>query len=243
MHAVCSHDMERIFPVGEAFFHVTIDARGMLKHILNFFFPIRSLAREEEGEWIRPNDERLLRSNPTYEEKLALQQRGILNLDRLVAYGSYDALPLLRSAVQTFKYKRVPSLGMFLGQLMVRATPLLRQEQVPVLCPVPLHWSRHFARGFNQATLLAESVGAARGWKVRHILMRTRPTGHQAWRNRAQRRSSVKDAFAVRGNAPMPYSVVLVDDIATTGSTLDACARVLKEAGVVRVEALVLALG
>ncbi len=215
----------------------------MLKLFLDLFFPIRSLARHQEGEWITGKDSPLFRSNPVYEERLALQRRGILNLDRLVAYGSYDALPLLQDAVRTFKYKRVPSLARFLGQLMVRATPLLRQEQVPVLCPVPLHWSRHFARGFNQATLLAESVGAVRGWKVKHILVRTRPTGHQAWRNRTQRRSSVKDAFAVRGNAPMPYSVVLVDDIATTGSTLDACARVLKEAGVVRVEALVLALG
>lgn len=216
---------------------------GMLKSFLDLFFPIRSLANSREGEWVSADDTRLLRGNPSYEDSLSLQRRGIFNLDRLVAYGSYDALPLLQDAVRTFKYKRVPSLGNFLGRLMVRATPLLRQDQVPVLCPVPLHWSRHFARGFNQATLLAEAVGVVRGWKVQHILQRTRPTGHQAHRDRVQRRVSVKDAFAVRGDAPMPYSVVLVDDIATTGSTLDACARVLKEAGVVRVEALVLALG
>jgi len=215
----------------------------MFKHILNFFFPVRSLMDDREGEWFSPDDQRLLRGNPSYEEQLSLQRRGVLCLDRLVAYGSYDALPLLRSAVQTLKYKRIPALAQTLGALMVRATPLLRQEQVPVLCPVPLHWSRHFARGFNQSTLLAEAVGAARGWKVRYLLARTRPTGHQAWRTRVQRRTSVKGAFAVRDGASMPYFVVLVDDIATTGSTLDECARVLKEAGVARVEALVLALG
>jgi len=215
----------------------------MWKHVLDLFFPIQSLARREEGDWITGKDSPLLRSNPSYEERLALQQRGIVNLDRLVAYGSYDAMPLLQNAVQTFKYKRVYSLGTFLGQLMVRATPLLPQERVPVLCPVPLHWSRHFARGFNQSTLLAETVAAARGWSVRHLLIRSRPTGHQAWRTRAQRRVSVKDAFAVRNKLSLPYYVVLVDDIATTGSTLDACARVLKEAGVVRVDALVLAHG
>lgn len=215
----------------------------MFKIILNLFFPIRSLSNAGEGEWITGKDSPLFRSHPTYEDRLALQQRGILNLDRLVAYGSYDAMPLLQDAVQTFKYKRVSSLGTFLGELMVRATPFLHQERVPVLCPVPLHWSRHFARGFNQSTLLAEAVAGVRGWNVRHLLYRSRPTGHQAWRTRAQRRVSVKDAFAVRGKRALPYYVVLVDDIATTGSTLDACARVLKEAGVARVEALVLAQG
>lgn len=215
----------------------------MLKPILNLFFPIKSLAHDEEGDWITGKDSPLFRSNPSYEDRLALQQRGVLNLDRLVTYGSYDAMPTLQNAVQTFKYKRVSSLGTFLGQLMVRATPLLHQERVPVLCPVPLHWSRHFARGFNQSTLLAETIAGVRGWNMRHLLVRSRPTGHQAWRTRAQRKVSVKDAFAVRGKLSLPYYVVLVDDIATTGSTLDACARVLKEAGVVRVEALVLAQG
>ena len=112
--------------------------------------------------------------------------------------------------------------------------------------PVPLHPWRRLTRGFNQAADLASCVGLP----VVHALWRTRPTAPQTGLTAAGRRRNVRGAFAispllstrVRKAALAGHIVVLVDDVRTTGATLDACAQVLKEAGVREVRALTLAL-
>ena len=87
-------------------------------------------------------------------------------------------------------------------------------------------------------------VARARGWEVSELLRRVRPTGHQARRTRAERFVGVRDAFAVRGrSATLPPRVILVDDLSTTGATMDMCAKTLKNSGVERVEGLVVAMG
>ena len=102
--------------------------------------------------------------------------------------------------------------------------------------PVPLHPSRRRQRGFNQAADLARHLGLP----VVPALRRVRATATQTGLPAAQRHRNVRDAFAVtraaRGLAGTV--VVLVDDVSTTGATLEACARVLKEAGVREVRAL-----
>jgi len=111
-----------------------------------------------------------------------------------------------------------------------------------VLCPVPLHWSRRFQRGFNQSQLLADAVGKEKGIEVRSLLARKKPTGFQSHRTRAQRLVSVRGAFACTTKIVPPF-VVLIDDLATTGATLDSCASALKQSGARYVEAWVIAHG
>jgi predicted amidophosphoribosyltransferase len=111
-----------------------------------------------------------------------------------------------------------------------------------VLCPVPLHWLRRFGRGFNQAECLARVVAAERGLPVRGLLMRIRWTGSQVQRCRSERLTAVRGAFRCRIPDP-PAHLVLIDDLSTTGATLDACARALKEAGARYVEGWVIAHG
>jgi ComF family protein len=118
----------------------------------------------------------------------------------------------------------------------------MRQRGADVLAgaacaiPVPLHRSRRRQRGFNQAADLARYVGLP----VVNALRRARATPTQTGLPAAQRHRNVRDAFsATPAAARLPGAiVVLVDDVSTTGATLDACARVLKEAGVSEVRAL-----
>ena len=213
----------------------------MAFHFLDLLFPKVSLSGQE-GEWVTAEELKAMRSWPLRIERPQLQKRKLKSIDRIVAASTYDASPLLRKAVQRFKYGRMPALQKELGILLSEASTLLTEYPDTVLCPVPLHWTRRFQRGFNQSLLLAQAVSCARGWPVKELLSRTRATGHQAWRSRDTRLTAISGAFRMKSEH-VPDHIVLVDDIATTGATLDACAEVLKSAGAVRVEALVIAQG
>lgn len=108
--------------------------------------------------------------------------------------------------------------------------------------PVPLHPWRHFRRGFNQADELAQALGRP-VWRPLHRRTLGVP---QARLSGDQRRTNVQTAYSlsrVRAGAPLgrPTYVVLIDDVMTTGATLDACSRVLREGGVEWIGALTLA--
>ncbi|NOS67011.1 MAG: ComF family protein [Candidatus Peribacteraceae bacterium] len=225
----------------------------MLQIFLDLLFPRRSLTGED-GAWVTEAELRQLQSRPVILETAALRAQGLECVDRIVAVADYDAAPLLHRAVHTFKYKKVRGIGEVLGGILAETSSLLDAEVTenyelriknydPVLCPVPLHWRRKFARGFNQADVLADEVGRSRGWEVQNLLKRTRWTGSQVGRHRRERLIGVNDAFAIRPRMKIPEHVILVDDLSTTGATLDACAKVLKKSGVKKVEGLVIALG
>jgi ComF family protein len=154
-------------------------------------------------------------------------------VDRGRAIGAYDGA--LRDIVHAFKYEGRRSLARPLGDLM-------RQRGADVLdgagsvVPVPLHRSRRSHRGFNQAADLAHQIGLP----VVMALRRVRATGSQIPLPAARRHRNVRNAFAITRHAARLAGsiVVLIDDVSTTGATLDACARVLKEHGVREVRAL-----
>lgn len=161
-------------------------------------------------------------------------------LDRLVAAASYREEGIRRT-VHAYKYARMREHGRDLAACLVPCLPLLSLSCSPVLCPVPLHWMRRMFRGFNQSAELAWVIAKEKGWEVHPLLRRTRPGRAQVGLETPLRRKNVRALFrCVR--TPPPY-VLLMDDVATTGATLDACARTLKDAGAERVEALVVALG
>jgi ComF family protein len=113
--------------------------------------------------------------------------------------------------------------------------------EIEYFVPVPLHWTRRLARGYNQAHLIARTIDhpAAR---ISTDIVRTRRTHIQPWLTPKQRARNVRGAFAVRRGHPFSgKTLCLVDDVKTTGATLNECALTLKAAGAKKVYALVIA--
>ena len=217
------------------------DAAGM-SPLLDLLFPRHSLTGAE-GAFVTAEECRQIIPDPVYEGTDQLRAHGVQALDALRAAVQYHHCPLVQRAVHTLKYKRVPALHHFLGALLADAVPPSPTfGERPVLCPVPLHWTRRFARGFNQAQLLAEVVAERHTLPLWLLLVRVRQTGHQARRGRSERLTAVQGAFRVHAGS-VPQCVILIDDLATTCATLDACAQALKRAGVERVEGWVVARG
>ena len=214
----------------------------MWPFLLDLLFPRKSLGGRK-GSWVTPEELSQLTFQPIAYARAALRARGILELDALVAAGEYGASPLLRMLIHRFKFERVTDLEPVLGKLLLRAAGLLALPSDAVLCPVPLHWTREYQRGFNQSRRLADFLARERGWQVQELLMRVRRTGYQSHHPKEDRHGAVANAFALCAGHPLPPAVILVDDVCTTGATLDACAHVLRAAGVRRVEGLVVAVG
>jgi ComF family protein len=170
-------------------------------------------------------------------------------VDRARAVGAYDGT--LRDLIHAMKYDGRSTLARQLGDLLAQAgAELVAGADFAV--PVPLHWTRYYSRGFNQAAALAARLPLS----VVPVLARTRRTRAQAELDAARRHVNVDRAFGLSWRTRRPWAglvgpalvpemrgatVVLVDDVSTTGATLDACASVLKAAGVREVRALTVA--
>jgi ComF family protein len=149
----------------------------------------------------------------------------------------------IADAIVAFKYDERPELARPLSHLIKRGLPRLGDFAPDVVIPVPLHPTRLAERGFNQAALLARPVATALDSRFCPLaLSRTRDTPRQAQLERATRLNNVVGAFSVRTPKLVQGSrVLLVDDVRTTGATLDACAEVLTQSGAEEVRTLVIA--
>lgn len=141
---------------------------------------------------------------------------------------AYDEIP--RSLALRLKYGRKVALARTMARYMA---PLVESDAAALLVPVPLHRNRLWQRGFNQAVLIARALSKRTGMMVcSDILARTRNTPPLKGLSLTQRRRAVASAFAVRNPAAIKgRRIVLVDDVLTTGSTANACARALRRAG------------
>ena len=152
---------------------------------------------------------------------------------------------LVRDLIHRFKYGRDQSLVRPLGELLFPSLldPRLAGRSFDAVVPVPLHPLREREREFNQAALLASRLGKHAGIPVAHLLRRSRQTGHQARFDRRERLANMNGVFLVRKGVPSGASLLLVDDVVTTGTTLDACAAALLLAGASEVCAVTVARG
>ena len=146
-----------------------------------------------------------------------------------------------RRLVSRLKYGDRPELARFCARLMAAAGREL-WESGPVLLPVPLHRWRQFERRYNQSTELARAVARITGLEVDPSLVsRVRQTRQQVGLSAGQRQRNVAGAFAVHPDALSRLKgrgVVIVDDVITTGSTVQAVTRALKKAGLSRIDVI-----
>ncbi|MGC2112316.1 MAG: ComF family protein [Candidatus Korobacteraceae bacterium] len=166
--------------------------------------------------------------------------------ERAVSFGEYEEE--LRGLVHLLKYESVTPVAARLGGMLAQAIQellLACRDSRPLLIPVPLHKTRRRTRGFNQAELIARAAAkhlSPRAEVAGGILMRQRDTISQVGLSREERIENVRDAFRVASPSRVAgRSVIVVDDVMTTGTTLSECARVLKQAGAERVWAATVA--
>ncbi len=147
----------------------------------------------------------------------------------------------LSEAIQHFKYQRRLSTGKLLATLAADNCPFA--EHYDFIIPVPLHIERLRWRGFNQSLLLAQTIGRKKQNQVNPFLLeRIRPTAPQTQLNEKERRTNVRGAFAVSAPAQLQgATLLLIDDVYTSGSTLNECARVLRRSGAAAVDVFTLA--
>jgi ComF family protein len=193
---------------------------------------------------------------PPYCERLGIPfafeaGSGLVSIEAIAnppAYGRARAAvrydEIARTLVHALKYGDRLDLAPIMGRWMANAgRPLLAETDA--LVPVPLHWRRQWARRFNQSALLAEIIAKASSRTVVHgALKRVRATPQQVGLDKSARAQNMQGAFRVTAEGKAAVTgrkLVLVDDVLTSGATIDACARTLLRGGATSVDVLVFA--
>ncbi|HEY6831731.1 MAG TPA: ComF family protein [Pseudolabrys sp.] len=176
---------------------------------------------------------------------------GLLSMEAIAAPPAYDRAraavrydDVARALVHRFKYGDRLDLAPMMGRWMARAGRELTAG-ADALVPVPLHWRRLWARRFNQSAALAGAIGAIAGVPMLPAaLQRVRATPQQVGLSKTERADNVQGAFKVPAERKAEVAgrrLVLVDDVLTSGATVDTCARALLRAGAAHVNVLVFA--
>jgi competence protein ComFC len=254
--------------IKEVFGRVYVKSEPIRRWLLDLFFPIFCIGCGSEGEFLCDacfatiklrKDCAVFKNGATSGNKKT--RDGIYDsehyLDALFAACEYEHKSLLNRAIHTFKYDFVKDLANPLSRLLENALNTIDFSSPhfvrgAVIVPVPLHKKRFKWRGFNQAEMLAKNLCVANGLEMGNPLERVTFNRPQMELKKEDRLKNVESAFVVKyaGNqvcttteriAGVPEKILLIDDVATTASTLNACAKALKNAGAKQVVGLVLA--
>lgn len=151
----------------------------------------------------------------------------------------------INTSIYRFKYHNQRFYaGFYAAEMVKKYRELIRRWRPEVIVPIPLHSRRRRKRGYNQAELLARELGKLLMLPVTpDFVFRVKDTSPQKMLDNKKRRKNLKKAFAVRIPRRMPKRVLVIDDIYTTGNTIDAVACILKKAGVQKVYFLTISIG
>ncbi len=168
--------------------------------------------------------------------------KGVYRFQLARSFASYNEVS--RRAIVMLKYEEITRLGdWFAGQLAGIVAEDSEKFAADLVAPVPLHPSRLRERGYNQAELIARPLARLLRIPYKpHLLVRTKPRPPKLMLSRSERWRSVRGAYAVAEGAKLKgQRILIVDDLFTTGATMDACAGALRKAGAARVVALTVA--
>jgi ComF family protein len=227
----------------------------IIKLFIDLLFPIECIDCSQEGNWLCEScfkKIKLLKKWPCPVCKIGLTKGKVCVDCRLKSFlngtvisASYEN-ETLDKAIHYLKYKGIKDLAKPLSRLIVQA---MRQNDFChddwMVMPVPLNKRRQRWRGFNQAELIGREAAVALNLEINNDnLCRIRYTMPQTKLKRQQRLKNLINAFKLKNPAVLRGKrVILIDDVMTTGATLQECARVLKDAGAIEVWAVVLARG
>lgn len=174
--------------------------------------------------------------------QVSLPLHKLIWLDSCLTVADYTGA--VQRLIRDMKFRRISRQAANLAQLLEYGINSSRYSGIDTVVPVPLHAARLKERGFNQTELIFKPWAKRQGFVWAEALERTRPTIPQWELNLKERRKNIKGAFAVtRPELVVEKRILLVDDIFTSGLTMDECAKVLKRAGAVEVKGLALASG
>ena len=213
-------------------------AAKVKKFILDTIFPVECLGCKREGEW--------LCGECSAKIKLDMYSGHRKFLARVLAFYSYDN-EILKKAIHSLKYKFIEELAEPLGELFIEGIRRdnFRPDTDFLIIPVPLHRKRFLERGFNQAEMLARAVAEKFRVEVSSdALERERWTESQVNLEEGERQKNVEGAFKLLDSSKiLNKRIILVDDVLTTGATMEACAKVLGAGGAKEVWAMALVKG
>lgn len=159
-----------------------------------------------------------------------------------VAWAPFRYAYPLNQLVTQFKFGRQLAAGRVLGELLCDAAQLENPARPELLIPIPLHDQRLRERGYNQALELARPLARRLNLPIdAYALTRSRATPAQTGLDAKERRRNVHGAFSVKAKVQLPAHIALIDDVMTTGATLREATKVLRRAGVTRVDVWALA--
>lgn len=161
------------------------------------------------------------------------------------AYLLFDSKNKTQKILHAIKYGDSPDIAVRLAAIWAdRIKESLLNSGIDMIVPIPLHASKMRKRGYNQATKIAEGIQKVTGWEIEEqVLFRKRNLFVQARSKRVKRFENVKQVYAIRNTEKIKGKhILLVDDVLTTGATLEACGILLKNAGAAKVSVALLAM-
>lgn len=229
-------------------------AHTLVRRLFDLIFPKYCLGCFCEGSWLCPKCRQkviIVKSQlcPGCERlspsgRFCLKCRRGKALKGILAAFYFQEGPL-KELVHNFKYNHILELKEILAQGMAEVfSQNYAADDRLIVSFVPLHWLRKAQRGYNQAEVLAQEVARALNLPEQNLLRKVRATPRQVELPAKKRRENLGNAFCVRPQKAIKgKTIILIDDIATTGTTLNECAKVLKKAGAREVWGLVVARG
>lgn len=236
------------------------------KSILDVIFPIRCISCSRYDKWVCKKclDKVILQKEqlcpickkiPNLNGEVCFSCKEARGIDAILVASFYRQAKkktLLAELIHYYKYRFAVAIGRSLGRILKKSILSSSLPLPDIIIPIPLHPRRLRWRGFNQSLIMAQYLGEnlTPGFVIPvsdNLLLRNRYTKPQMEiKNRRQRKINVNNAFSIdtKGLKKLPLKnkiVLLVDDVATTGSTLIECAKVLKKSGAKKVFAVVLA--